>query len=75
MIYGIWPGSAARLTIVRREPRREDWKYEYIGESGNRFAYFGEGQMKLELSGMTAYLKDPETINLRTLYESWRGLP
>lgn len=77
-IHGHWPGSAAHLTIVRREPRWEDWDYEYISQSGNRFAYFGKGWTAHELlegSDMTAYLKDPESIDLRSLHESWWDLP
>ncbi|KAK4187657.1 hypothetical protein QBC35DRAFT_515335 [Podospora australis] len=43
-IHGIWPGSAGHVTQVRREPRWEDWEYEYLGPEGNRFAwYFGNG--------------------------------
>ena len=77
-IHGHWPGSAAHLTIVRREPRWEDWEYEYVGDSSNRFAYFGKGWTKQEMtaeSDLTSYLKEPSKIDLRDLHESWWDLP
>lgn len=40
-IHGHWPGSAAYVTIVRRQPRWEDWDYDYLNSSVNCFAYFG----------------------------------
>lgn len=73
-IHGLWPGSAAHVNVVRREPRWEDWEYEYLSSSGNRFAYFGDGWTKKELdpeADMTTYLKLPEEIDLRSLHESW----
>jgi cation diffusion facilitator CzcD-associated flavoprotein CzcO len=73
-IHGLWPGSAAHVTFVRRDPRWEDWEYEYLSSSGNRFAYFGNGwtQKELDLSSdMTSYLRSSEDIDLRTIHESW----
>jgi hypothetical protein len=73
-IHGIWPGSAAHATIVRREPRWEDWEYTYVTKSSNRFAYFGNGWTKKEMdpeSDMTSYLKIPSEVDLRELHESW----
>ncbi|KAK3997817.1 hypothetical protein QBC44DRAFT_338382 [Cladorrhinum sp. PSN332] len=62
-IHGIWPGSAGHVTAVRREPRWEDWEYEYLGEEGNRFSwYFGNGWTRKEAeegSDMTGYLRVP----------------
>lgn len=77
-IHGIWPGSAAHVTIVRREPRWEDWEYEYFSRTGNRFEYLGNGRTKLEADpnvDMTRYLKVPEEIDLRDLHESWWNIP
>ncbi|KAF2804732.1 FAD/NAD(P)-binding domain-containing protein [Mytilinidion resinicola] len=77
-IHGLWPGSAAHITIVRRDPRWEDWEYEYITDSGNRFAYFGNGYTKRETepgADLTTYLKLPSEINLKDLHESWWDLP
>lgn len=78
-IHGIWPGSAAHLTIVRREPRWEDWNYQYLSETGNRFQwYFGNGWTKREEdpeSDMTPYLKAPEDTDLREIHESWWSIP
>lgn len=78
-IHGVWPGSGAHVTAVRREPRWEDWKYEYLSDTGNRFAwYFGNGWTSKETdqtSDMTSYLKKPDDIDLRDLHESWWDLP
>ncbi|KID72740.1 uncharacterized protein G6M90_00g093000 [Metarhizium brunneum] len=78
-IHGVWPGSAAHLSLVRREPRWEDFEYEYLGGAGNRFLwYFGNGKTRKELdpgSDMTSYLKSPADMDLRELHESWWDLP
>lgn len=78
-IHGLWPGSAAHLTMVRREPRWEDWNYQYLSESGNRFLwYFGNGWTRKETdpeSDMTSYLRLPEDVDLRDIHESWWSLP
>lgn len=78
-IHGLWPGSGSHLTIILREPRWEDWEYEYLSGTGNRFAwYFGKGYTKKELdpeSDITSYLQDPAKIDLRDLHESWWNVP
>ncbi|ORY14519.1 hypothetical protein BCR34DRAFT_672469 [Clohesyomyces aquaticus] len=77
-IHGLWPGSAAHITIVRREPRWEDWEYEHISNSGNRFAYFGNGWTRREVdegADLTNYLKPPSKVDLRDIHESWWDLP
>ena len=77
-IHGIWPGSAAHLTIVRKEPRWEDWEYEHITKTGNRFAYLGNGITRSEQDpnvDMTPYLKLPEQVDLRDLHEQWWDMP
>ncbi|KAK7221611.1 hypothetical protein V2G26_009614 [Clonostachys chloroleuca] len=38
-----WPGSGTHANMVRKDPRWEDWEYSYQSETGNRFAYFGNG--------------------------------
>jgi cation diffusion facilitator CzcD-associated flavoprotein CzcO len=77
-IHGLWPGSAAHITIVRREPRWEDWEYERENKE-NRFAYFGNGYTQAETeedSDLTSYLKAPaREIDLRDLHEGWWDLP
>ncbi|EUC37404.1 hypothetical protein COCCADRAFT_85485 [Bipolaris zeicola 26-R-13] len=76
-IHGLWPGSAAHITIVRREPRWEDWEYERE-DKGNRFAYFGNGYTQAELDesvDITSYLKPPQDVDLRNLHELWWDLP
>lgn len=78
-IHGIWPGSAGHVTAVRREPRWEDWEYEYLGEEGNRFSwYFGNGWTRKEAedgSDMTGYLRLPGEVDIKDLHESWWDLP
>ncbi|KAI1289066.1 4-hydroxyacetophenone monooxygenase [Xylaria venustula] len=78
-VHGLWPGSAAHLTRILREPRWEDWEYEYLTQTGNRFAwYFGKGYTIKELdpnTDMTPYLQDPEKVDIRDLHESWWNLP
>lgn len=78
-IHGVWPGSAAHATAIRREPRWEDWDYTYVSETENRFHwYFGNGQTQKELdqtSDITSYLKDPQQIDLRDIHESWWSVP
>lgn len=78
-IHGVWPGSAAHLTIVRRDPRWEDWEYEYLAEGGNRFLwYFGNGWTRKEKdpeSDMTPYLRLPGEVDLRDIHESWWSWP
>ncbi|KAI0013333.1 FAD/NAD(P)-binding domain-containing protein [Xylariaceae sp. FL0662B] len=78
-IHGLWPGSATQLTIILRNPRWEDWEYEYLSETGNRFAwYFGVGSTKKEEdpdADVTPYIRDPATIDLRDIHESWWDIP
>ncbi|KAI1799343.1 FAD/NAD(P)-binding domain-containing protein [Daldinia bambusicola] len=78
-IHGLWPGSATQVTIIYREPRWEDWEYEYLSESGNRLAwYFGVGSTLAEQDpnvDIVPYIKDPAAIDLRDLHESWWDLP
>lgn len=78
-IHGFWPGSAAHLAIIRREPRWEDWAYQYLAPSGNRFSwYFGNGMSRREGDSsydMTAYLRNDEEVDLRGVHESWWQIP
>ncbi|KAF4953937.1 hypothetical protein FSARC_12293 [Fusarium sarcochroum] len=41
----IWPGSTLHYLEAMREPRFEDWEFEY---SGNRFAWLGNGLSQTE---------------------------
>jgi cation diffusion facilitator CzcD-associated flavoprotein CzcO len=77
-IHGLWPGSAAHITLVRREPRWEDWEYERENKQ-NRFAYFGNGYTQAEIdetTDLTSYLRAPgQEVDLRDLHESWWDVP
>ncbi|RAK99361.1 flavin-containing monooxygenase [Aspergillus ibericus CBS 121593] len=73
-VHGLFPGSAASLNYLRRDPRWEDWDYTYVNPSGNRFAYFGNGWTTRETlpdADLTPHLKRPDTIDLRTYLEGW----
>jgi hypothetical protein len=79
-IHGLFPGSAALLTQIQRDPRWEDWEYEYLSESGdNPFLwYLGRGCTKKELdpeADMTPYIKRSDKVDLRDVHESWHELP
>lgn len=74
-VHGLWPGSAAHLSIVKKNPRWEDFRYEYLGGAGNRFMwYLGNGTTRVESdasSDMTAYLKRSGEVDLKALHENW----
>lgn len=79
-VHGLWPGSGAHLALARREPRWEDWEYEYVAAAhGNRFLWFlGRGATRKEKDldvDMTPYIRDPATIDLRDVHESWWSYP
>ncbi|KAL5334155.1 hypothetical protein BJX70DRAFT_402858 [Aspergillus crustosus] len=73
-IHGLFPGSAATLNYIRRDPRWEDFEFEYVNPSGNRFGWFGNGWTSRELSegvDLTPHLQRPEDIDLKTYLETW----
>ncbi|KAI9044802.1 flavin-containing monooxygenase [Aspergillus affinis] len=73
-IHGLFPGSATSLNYLRRDPRWEDWEYEYTNPSGNRFAYFGNGwrtREKTKDADLTPHVVRPEEVDLRTYMEGW----
>ncbi|KAL4869862.1 hypothetical protein BDV12DRAFT_195870 [Aspergillus spectabilis] len=73
-IHGLFPGSAATLNYIRRDPRWEDFEFTYTNPSGNRFAWFGNGWTSRELTDgedLTPHLKKPDEIDLRTYLETW----
>lgn len=79
-IHGLFPGSATLVTMLHREPRWEDWEYEYLEESqGNPlFWYFGKGCSRKELDGeadVTPYLHKPAEVDLKDLHELWHNVP
>ncbi|KAH7323130.1 hypothetical protein B0I35DRAFT_450264 [Stachybotrys elegans] len=78
-IHGVWPGSATHLTIVRREPRWEDFEYQYLSNTSNRFHwYFGNGWTRKEQdpsADMTSYLQQPDKVDLKDIHEKWWSIP
>jgi cation diffusion facilitator CzcD-associated flavoprotein CzcO len=73
-IHGLFPGSASHANYIRRDPRWEDWEYEYGNSSGNRFAWFGNGWTTKELTPgaeLTPHLRLPEEVDLRSYMEGW----
>ncbi|KAJ0337107.1 hypothetical protein COL922a_007150 [Colletotrichum nupharicola] len=77
-VHGLWPGSASLATIVQREPRWEDFEYEYLGDAENPFLwYFGKGCTKKELdenADVTPYLK-AGVVDPKDVHESWHTVP
>ncbi|KAF6793386.1 4-hydroxyacetophenone monooxygenase [Colletotrichum sojae] len=77
-VHGLWPGSASLVTIVQREPRWEDFEYEYVGDAENPFLwYWGKGCTRKELdpeADVTPYLQ-PHVINPKDVHESWHTVP
>ncbi|KAH7142119.1 hypothetical protein EDB81DRAFT_843552 [Dactylonectria macrodidyma] len=67
-IHGAWPGSASHLAFI-----------VYTSDSGNRFAFFGNGRTIREADpnfDITSYLKRiPAEIDLRDIHESWHSWP
>lgn len=75
-IHGHWPGSAAHLARVRREPRWEDYEYTYLRPE-NRLSFFGNGWTHAELEegrDLTPYLRLEKDNDLRDLHERWWDL-
>ncbi|OJI99721.1 hypothetical protein ASPVEDRAFT_188041 [Aspergillus versicolor CBS 583.65] len=73
-IHGLFPGSAAMLNYIRRDPRWEDFEFTHFNPSGNRFAYFGNGWTSRETqegADLTPHLRRPQDIDLRTYMETW----
>ncbi|KAL1957856.1 hypothetical protein VTO42DRAFT_5421 [Malbranchea cinnamomea] len=73
-VHAIFPGSASTVNYIRRDPRWEDYEYTYVNQSGNRFAYFGNGWTTREKTldaDLTPHLKLPEEMDLRSHCEGW----
>ncbi|KAJ5290272.1 uncharacterized protein N7443_010525 [Penicillium atrosanguineum] len=73
-IHGLFPGSASHANYIRRDPRWEDWEYDYVNPSGNRFAYFGNGWTSRELEPeamLTPHLRLPGEVDLKSWMEGW----
>ncbi|CAI6100496.1 unnamed protein product [Clonostachys chloroleuca] len=78
-VHGIWPGSSGHMATALRQPRWEDWEYELLNDSGNRFAwFFGNGVTSKELdpeADVTGYLKEPSQVDIKDVHETWWGIP
>ncbi|KAH8658258.1 hypothetical protein BX600DRAFT_416039 [Xylariales sp. PMI_506] len=78
-VHALFPGSASLVSTLLRNPRWEDYQYEYLSETGNHLAwYFGRGSTKMEADldyDITQYLQDPADIDLRDIHEGWWRLP
>ncbi|KZO91462.1 FAD/NAD(P)-binding domain-containing protein [Calocera viscosa TUFC12733] len=57
-VTGTWPGSTLHFLDVIREPRWEDYEWEYLNTT--RFSYFGDGLSETEHAGRhrSQYLVD-----------------
>lgn len=83
-VHGLWPGSAAHVNFVRREPRWEDWEYTYTNAQGNRFAWFGNGWTTKDIAAasgepnigmdLTPWLQAQAVegnVDIRSYHEHW----
>jgi len=73
-IHGHWAGSASHVNFIRKDPRWEDFEWTSKSETGNRFAWFGNGwteKESVEGRDVVAYIKRPDQIDLRTFHEEW----
>jgi hypothetical protein len=71
-----WPGSFHHRADILRDPRWEDFEYEYRRDAiRNRYEYFSNGTTQREKENdeksITNYLKAVPDINLETLHELW----
>ncbi|KAM0416000.1 hypothetical protein ACHAPT_013055 [Fusarium lateritium] len=83
-IHGLWPGSAAHVDLVRKDPRWEDFEYTYQNKQGNRFGWLGNGWTKKDVQAangvqeieldLTPWLRQEafdKTVDLRDYHERW----
>ncbi|KAF5536972.1 flavin-binding monooxygenase [Fusarium napiforme] len=75
-LRGLFPASAAASNYIRRDPRWEDYEYTYHNASGNRFAWFGNGQLTREITkgsdvDWTPHLAVSGDVDLRVHCEGW----
>ncbi|KAG5356256.1 putative sterigmatocystin biosynthesis monooxygenase stcW [Yarrowia sp. B02] len=70
-----WPGSTTHNIAVLREPRWEDYEYEYA-DNNDPFAYFGSGKTWIDdhEGDKTFYLAPPGT-DAAHVHEGWISLP
>ncbi|KAG5370882.1 Baeyer-Villiger monooxygenase [Yarrowia sp. E02] len=71
-----WPGSVSHAVAVLREPRWEDYEYEYE-DNDDPFAYFGSGKTWIDdhEGDKTFYLAEPGSVPVRNLHEGWLSFP
>lgn len=71
-----WPGSITHAVAVLREPRWEDFEYEYE-DNDDPFAFLGSGKTWIDDNegDKTFYLSEPGSISPRNLHEGWVSLP
>ncbi|KAF3806932.1 hypothetical protein GCG54_00007184 [Colletotrichum gloeosporioides] len=83
-IHGLWPGSAAHVDLVRKDPRWEDFSYTYNNPQGNRFGWLGNGWTKKDVAAangeapsdvdLTPWLEKEAfsgNVDLRSYHEKW----
>ncbi|KAH0432695.1 4-hydroxyacetophenone monooxygenase [Colletotrichum camelliae] len=83
-IHGLWPGSAAHVDLVRKDPRWEDFSYTYNNPQGNRFGWLGNGWTKKDVAAtngeapsdvdLTPWLEKEAfsgNVDLRSYHERW----
>lgn len=71
-----WPGSISHAIAALRDPRWEDFNYEYL-DPDDQFAYLGNGKTWIDDNpgDKTFYLAQTGSVKVRNLHEGWISLP
>ncbi|KAI0057669.1 FAD/NAD-P-binding domain-containing protein [Artomyces pyxidatus] len=65
-VVGLWPGTCLHAVRTLAEPRWEDFDYEPLEKTGNRFYWLGDGQTHNEraMTGDRAWYLNDEEIDI-----------
>ncbi|KAI5115440.1 hypothetical protein M0805_005525 [Coniferiporia weirii] len=65
-VVGLWPGSCLHAIKTLENPRWEDFNYEPLGESKNRFYWLGDGSTYNEkhMVGDRAWYLNPREVDI-----------
>ncbi|KAJ3554994.1 hypothetical protein NM688_g2817 [Phlebia brevispora] len=65
-VVGLWPGSGLHCMRALKNPRWEDFNYEYVNRRGNRLHWLGNGMTynEVTLSGNRAWFLDDDYVDV-----------
>lgn len=74
-LKGSWPGTMTHALSMLREPRWEDYDYEYL-HPDDPYSYFGSGKTWIDDhdGDKTFYLTEPGKVSIRNVHEGWVSL-